>query len=351
MSIPTYATREDVKSALDFKQTARADRAIDRALHTASRGVDDLCRRTFYPELATRSWDWPNAQRARPWRLWLDASELISVTEVTTGGETVPLDAVFLEPNQYGPPYNEVQLNTASATSGWTGGDTHQRSITITGLYGYRDDGTLLGLTTSALTDSATTLGVDAETSALVGVGSLLRLGTERVIVTGRTQVATGQTLTADLDAQAKTALVAVSDGTGFAVDETVLIDGERMLIVDIAGDTLIVRRAWDGSTIAAHTSGTAVYAPRTLTLTRGALGTTAAAHSGGATVHRFDPPSLVHQLSLAEAINVVLQEQAGWFRTASGGSASREASLAALTALRTQVYDALGRKARLRGV
>lgn len=354
MSIPTYATREDVKAALDFKQTARADRQIDRALHTASRGVDSLCRRRFYPELATRSWDWPNSQRARPWRLWLDENELISVTEVTTGGAVVPAEAVFLEPNAYGPPYNQIQLDTSSATSGWIGGDTHQRSITITGLYGYRDDGTLLGLTTTALTDTATTLGVDAVTSALVGVGSLLRLGTERVIVTGRTQVATGQTLTADLDAQAKTALVAVSDGTGFAVDETVLIDGERMLIVDIAGDTLIVRRAWDGSTIAAHTSGTAVYAPRTLTLTRGALGTTAAAHSSGATVRQWDPPSLVHELALAEAINVVLQRQAGWFRTASGGSGggtSREASLAALTALRTQVYDALGRKARLRGV
>lgn len=351
-SIPTYATREDVKAALDFKQTARADRAIDRALHTASRGVDALCRRRFYPELATRSWDWPNSQRARPWRLWLDENELVSVTEVTTGGETVPLAAVLLEPNQYGPPYNQVQLDISSATSGWISGDTHQRSITITGLYaGCRIDETTLGVTTGALTDTATTIGVDADTSALAGVGSLLRLGTERVIVTGRTQVATGQTLTADLDAQAKTALVAVSDGEGFAVDETVLIDGERMLIVDIAGDTLIVRRAWDGSTIATHTSGTAVYAPRTLTLTRGALGTTAAAHSSGATIHRFDPPSLVHQLSLAEAINIVLQEQAGWFRTASGGSTSREASLAALTALRTQVYDALGRKARLRGV
>lgn len=349
-AIPTYATREDVKNALDFKQTARADRQIDRALHTASRGVDALCRRRFYPEVTTKSWDWPNAQRARPWRLWLDENELISVTEVTTGGDDVPLEAVFLEPNQYGPPYNQVQLDTSSATSGWIGGDTHQRTITITGLYGHRDDETTLGTTAGALDDTATTVGVDAGTSAQVGVGSLLRLDTERVIVTGRTQADTGQTLAGDIDAQAKTVLIPVSDGTAFAVEETILIDGERLLIVDIAGDNLIVRRAWDGSTIAAHTTGATVYAPRTLTLTRGVLGTTAAAHSSGA-VHRFDPPSLVHQLALAEAINVLLQEQAGWFRTATGGSTSREATLEALTALRTQVYDALGRKARLRGV
>ncbi|MFE7754319.1 hypothetical protein [Streptomyces sp. NPDC057429] len=351
-STPTYATREDVKAALDFKQSARADRQIDRALHTASRGVDALCRRRFYPEVATRSWDWPNAQRARPWRLWLDENELLSVTEVTTGGDVVPLESVFLEPNAYGPPYNQIQLDTASASSGWIGGDTHQRSITITGLYaGCRNDETTAGATTGALSDAATTVPVDAAASAQVGVGSLLRLDTERVIVTGRRQADTGQTLTADIDAQAKTVLLSVADGAQFAIEETILIDGERCHIVDIAGNSLIVRRAWDGSTLAAHTTGTAVYAPRALAVTRGALGTTAAAHSGAATVHLFTPPSLVHQLSLAEAINVLLQEQAGWFRTATGGSTSREATLTALTALRTQVYDALGRKARLRGV
>ncbi|MFJ4837174.1 hypothetical protein [Streptomyces sp. NPDC088746] len=351
MTLPTYATREDVKAALDVKATARADRQIDRALRTASRGVDALCRRRFYPELASRSWDWPSAQRARPWRLWLDENELITVSEVTTGGEVVQAEAVFLEPNAYGPPYNQVQLDMASSVPGWIGGDTHQRSITITGLYGYRDDETTAGATTGALDTTATALPVDAATSAAVGVGSLLRLDTERVIVTGRRQTDTGQTLTSDIDAQAKTVLIPATDGTEFAVDETVLLDGERLLVVDIAGDALVVRRAWDGSTIAAHTAGAAIYAPRTLVLARGALGTTAAAHANGATVHLFDPPALVHQLSLAEAINVLLQENAGWFRTATGGSTSREATLVALTALRTQTYDALGRKARLRGV
>lgn len=350
-TLPTYATREDVKNALDVKQTARADRQIDRALRTASRDVDSLCRRRFYPELTTKSWDWPSAQRARPWRLWLDENELISVTEVTTGGEAVPAEAVFLEPNAYGPPYNQIQLDMASATPGWIGGDTHQRSISIVGLYGFRDDETTAGVTTGALDATTTSISVDAVTSATVGVGSLLRLDTERVVVTGRAQADTGQTLAGDVDAQAKTTVVPVVDGTEFAVDETILIDGERLLIVDIAGNALIVRRAWDGSTIAAHTSGAAIYAPRTLTLTRAALGTTAAAHSLGTPVQEWTPPSLVHQLSLAEAINVLLQEQAGWFRTASGGSTSREATLTALTALRTQTYDAFGRKARLRGV
>ncbi|WP_097921744.1 hypothetical protein [Streptomyces sp. wa1063] len=351
MQIPVYATREDIKAALDVKQTARATRAIDRALASGSRAVDGLCRRRFYPMVATRSWDWPNAQRARPWRLWLDENELISAAEVTTGGDVVPAESVFLEPNAYGPPYSQVQLDTASATSGWIGGDTHQRTITITGLYGYRNDETLLGTTTASIDGVATRVTVDATTSADTGVGSVLHIGDERLLVTGRTQATTGQTLATDIDGQAKTTVIPVQDGTEFAVDETVLLDGEQLLIVDIAGNSLVVRRAWDGSTIAPHTTGTALYAPRTLTVTRGALGTTAAAHPSGSTVNRWDPPALVHQLALAEAINTLLQEQAGWFRTASGGSTSREATLDALKGLRTQTYDALGRKARLRGV
>ncbi|WP_097865964.1 hypothetical protein [Streptomyces sp. rh34] len=351
MQIPVYATREDIKAALDVKQTARATRAIDRALASGSRAVDGLCRRRFYPMVATRSWDWPNGQRARPWRLWLDENELISVTEVTTGGDVVPAESVFLEPNAYGPPYNQVQLDTASATSGWIGGDTHQRTISILGLYGFRDDETPLGETTASLDGTATTVTVDATTSAETGVGSVLRVDTERLLVTGRTQAATGQTLAADIDGQAKTTVIPVQDGTEFAVDETVLLDGEQLLIVDVAGNSLIVRRAWDGSTLAPHTTGAALYAPRSLTVTRGALGTTATVHPSGSAMLRWNPPALVHQLALAEAVNTLLQEQAGWFRTASGGSTSREATLDALKGLREQTYNTLGRKARLRGV
>ncbi|MFD3917122.1 hypothetical protein [Streptomyces sp. NPDC058603] len=351
ISEPVYCTREDLKGALDFKQTARADSAIDRALQAGARAVDALCRRRFYPEQTTRMWDWPNGQRARPWRLWLDQNELISVDEVTSGGGVIDPAVILLEPNQYGPPYNQLQLDI-STTSGFVGGSTHQRNIAITGLYGYRADETAIGVTTTALDGVQTSVTVDGAASAQLGVGSLLRLDDERLLVTGRAMATTSQTLAADMDAQAKTVTVTVADTSGYAPDEVLLIDGERMLIVDIAGNTLIVKRAWDGSTIAAHATGAAIYAPRALTITRAALGTSAATHTNTAAVQRFDPPALVRLLSLAEAINVVLQEQAGWFRTASGGSSSsREASLDALKGLREQTYAEHGRKARLRGI
>jgi len=70
---PVYATREDVMRALDSKLTARNAAQIDRALQSASRDIEALCHRTFYPEQAERSWDWPDSQQRPSWRLWLES--------------------------------------------------------------------------------------------------------------------------------------------------------------------------------------------------------------------------------------------------------------------------------------
>lgn len=347
-----YATREEIKAALDVKETARANAQIDRALEAASRAVEGLCHRRFYPETATRSWDWPNGQRAAAWRLWLDANELISVDSVVTGGETLDAGDYFLRRSDERdePPYNMLELDLDGSAA--FGGSSSQRAIAVTGLYGYRDDETTLGATVSSLNASQRTVTVDATTSAAVGIGSLLRLDDERVIVTARSQASTGQTLQAALGAKQNENAVTVTDGTQFAVDEVILLDAERMLITDITATTLVVERAWDGSPLAAHT-GSTIYAPRTLSITRGALGTTAASHSSGATVLRFDPPGPIKTLTIAEAINTLLQEKAGYARTAKASSGSKSVGLETLSLgeLRNQTYQSHGRKARLRGV
>ncbi|MFD6113599.1 hypothetical protein ACFWG0_26300 [Streptomyces yangpuensis] len=347
-----YATREDVQRAVDSKETARTNGQIDRALETAARSVEALCHRTFAPTIATKFFDWPNSQYTAPWRLWLDANELISVSAVSSGGTIISTADVLLEPNEYGPPYNRLELNLGSDAA-FGGGDTHQRDITITGLYGYRNDETPLGATSEALDASETGVDVDGPTAAAVGVGSVLRLNDERVAVTGRTMAATGQTLGGNLDARAATVTVPVASTAGFTEDEVILIDGERMLIVDIAGTNLIVKRGWDGSTLAAHTVGATVYASRTLTVTRGALGTTAAAHNTGVSVHRWDPPGPVRTLCIAEVLTLLGLEQASYSIVLRAGESSGERTRdqRGIAALRAQVYDAYGRKARLRGV
>ncbi|MFJ7269424.1 hypothetical protein ACIQV3_22730 [Streptomyces sp. NPDC099050] len=347
-----YATREDVMRAADSKETARNAAQIDRGLEAASRNIDALCHRRFYPEIATRSFDWPNSQHAAPWRLWLDASELVSVSAVSSGGTTISTADVLLEPAQYGPPYNRLELNLGSSAA-FGGGQTHQRDITITGLYGYRNDESEVGTLAEALDTSETGVTVDGATSATVGVGSVLRVDSERMTVTGRTMLDTGQNLGANLDAKASTVTVPVASAAGFAVNETILIDAERMLIVDIAGTNLIVKRGWDGSVLAAHTASADVYASRTLTVRRGALGTTAATHTTAAPVYRWDPPGPLQTLAIAEVLNMLGLEQASYSvvlrASESGGERTRD--LRGLAALRAQVYDGYGRKARLRGV
>jgi hypothetical protein len=353
MTAPWYATREQVQRALDVKETARAGAQIDRALDSASRDVEGLLHRRFYPELSTRYFDWPNGQYARPWRLWLDSNELISVTTLTTGATTISASDYFLRRSDQldEAPYNLLELDLDS-NAAFGGSATQQRDIAILGLYGHSNNETTAGtLATAVSTTTATTITVDGPASAALGVGSLLRVDNERMIVTGRTQATTGQTLQTPLTAAKNNETVAVTTGSAYAIDEVLLLDSERMSIIDIAGNNLTVERAWDGSTLATHT-GSTIYAPRTLTVVRGALGTTAATHSSAAPVYRWDPPGPVNALTIAEALEQLLQEQAGYARTVktSGGRAVA-ADTSPLGALRDRVYTSHGRKARVRAV
>ncbi|TVZ96519.1 hypothetical protein [Streptomyces sp. BK340] len=345
-----YATREDVMRALDVKETARNRRQIDDALESASRGIEGLCHRRFYPVLATRLFDWPPRAGMTPWILRLDDQGLITVATLASGGQTIASTDYNLEPVNSGPPFNRVEIKLSSDAS-FGGGDTYQRDVQIAGLWGYRNTETTLGSTTAAITSTtATTITVDGPTSALVGVGSVLRIDSERMLVTERTQASTGQT--GSITAGKGDVTLTVANGAAFAVDEVILLDSERMRIDDIAGNTLTVERAYDGTVLAAHTTAT-IYAPRTLTVTRGALGTSADIHASGNTVYRWNPPGLVHQLAKAEAISQLLQERSGWFRRASSASGTKggEVTQDALKDLRDQTYTEHGRKARHRAV
>lgn len=346
-----YATREDVKQALDVKETARNDRLVDRALEGASRSVEALCHRRFYPVAATRSWDWPNGQYAASWRLWLDDNELITVSALTSGGSVLAPGGYLLEPNRSGPPYNRLEINLGT-DGAFGGGNTHQRDISITGLYGYRDDQTTVGALAEALDATETGVDVDGPTSAAVGVGSIIRVDGERMLVTDRRTLNTGQAVAGSgLAAQANAVAVTVADATVFAIGEVLLVDSERLLIVDIAGNTLTVKRAWDGSVLAAHPAGALIYAARTLTVRRAALGTTAATHAAGTPVNRWEAPGPVRDLVIAEALNTLLQGSSGYARTVGSGENQREARGRALHELRASVYASHGRKARIRGV
>lgn len=344
-----YCTREDVKRALDVAETARNDAQVDRAIESGARTAEGLLHRRFYPELATRYFDWPNHQHARPWRLWLDQHELVSVTTLVAGGVTIPSSDYFLEPANDGPPFTHVEINLATA-SAFKAGTTHQRAIAITGVWCgcLAEDAPAGALAGAVGSTSATTLSVTD--ASLVGVGTIIKVDSERMLVTGRAMLATGQTSSALTASSADVAITGITAGT-VKLGEVILVDSERMLVIDVAGTTLTVRRAWDGSALAAHSGGAGIFAPRTLTVTRGALGTTAATHLDAAPVTKHLVPALVRDLNVAEAINQLQQETSGYARVIGEGENAREGTGRSLFDLRRDTQAAYGRKARSRAV
>jgi len=350
MATAWYTTRESVKGALDSAETARNNEQVDRAIASGSRAIEGLLHRKFYPQLATRYFDWPNHQYARPWRLWLDADEVITVTTLTAGGVTIPSTDYFLEPANSGPPFTRVEIDLASA-SAFASGSTHQRAIAITGTFGYAADEESVGALTADLAASLTATATATWTTARIGVGDILRIDSERVIVTAKTMIDSTQNTGNTLTASAGDVTVQVSNGTAFAVEQVLLIGSERMLVVDIAGNNLTVKRAWDGTVLAAHSSGGDVFTLTGVELDRAQLGTTLAAHSNGAAIYRHLVPDLVRDLCIAEAINQLQQETSGYARVIGEGENAREGTGRSLFDLRKDAVATYGRKARSRAV
>jgi hypothetical protein len=328
MALPVYCTVEDVKRAIDQKETARNDAQVWRAVQSAARRIDDACNRWFYPVTRTAYFEWPSVNYRTPWKLWLDENELVTLTAASAGGTTIPTAKLFLEPANVGPPYAWVEIDRSSSYA-FSSGSTPQRALALTGTFGYGDDTESVGTLAIAISSTSDPTAVVVN-SSFIGTGDTIKVDSERMLVTKRTFISTGQTVQTPLTASVANTTVAVTSGPAFAIGETLLVDSERLLIVDISGNNLTVKRAWDGSVLATHT-GSTVYAPWQLTVVRGLTGTTAATHLISATVYRQVVPAPVRDLAIAYSIDQLLQETGGYARnivgagdrqtTASGGS------------------------------
>lgn len=341
-----YCTREDVASALDIKLTAYMAAQVDDAIDAAARAIEGRLHRRFYPETATRSFDWPdeNTRGTRPWRLRLGANELNSLTSFTAGGVALSVGDLNLLPDT-GPPYSRIEADLSTAAA-FSSGDTHQQALAASGTFGSWDGTTApAGALAEALDASETE--VQVTDSAKVGIGHILVCDTERMVVTGKAMLDT----TINKSAGATTAefndnSMTVS-GAGLVVGEVVAQDSERMLIVDIASTTVTVIRGWDGTTLDTHSAAEDIFALRSLTVVRGALGSTAATHDTAAPLTKVVFPGPVRTLNKAEAINILQQEGAGWARTAGSGENEREMAGDGLGRLWSQAIASHGRNLR----
>lgn len=332
-----YTTREDVLLALGSVDNSLNARKIDSAIESASRSVEKLTKRRFYPEIKTKVFDYPS--RSSSWRLWFNSpEELIEATAVESGGVSIAASDYFLEPANYGPPFSRLELDFDSNAAFETQGTTQQQ-IEVTGTWGYQYDTDVLTTLSGSINASVTSVSV-ADVSD-IGVGSLLKMGDELVQVTDKAWTDSGQNASA-LTAQSNS--VSITGVTGINQFETILIDSERMLVTDVAGTTITVKRAVDGSVLAVHALNTDIYVLRTLTVERGILGTTAASHTTGDSVDIVRFPGPIVELTIAEAINSFKQRSDGYARVVGSGENQREATGRGLNDLRRAVKNGYGR-------
>lgn len=348
MRIP-YATREQVAQSLEIAHTAYSSSLIDAKLGAASLSAEGFLHRVFYPERRTVLRDWPNYSSSPSWEVDLMDQELISLEAVISGGNNITANAILRRGDDRAePPYNFLQVDLASSAS-FSAGSTQQRSLSILGLYGYNDTDTSVigGLLSGGIDSDDTSIIITPNSgyySPFLGVGSLLLMGTERLLLMNRTMVTSAQTTTASMVDKQSATIVATAGASTFGIGEIILIDGERMRIDDIAGTSLIVTRAFDGSTLDTHTSGSTIYAARRYTAARGVLGSTAASHSDGVSVYVHEYPALLNELVVAETVVLLEQNSSAYARTIGSGGSQREAKHEGLDDVRDRAFRALCR-------
>lgn len=308
-----YCRLDDVKTALDIAETSRSDTQIMREILASSRSIEGDLKRFFYPLTAVISLDYPDHQYSITWRLWLDEWELTTLTQVTAAGTDIT-SSVLTRPDNaalHGEPFDHLEINLATSAM-FMSGSTYQRAITVSGVFGYTAAEAAGGSLAAAITDTASTT-VTVSNSTLVGVGSIIRVDTERLNVTARGMAATGQTITNNPTAANNQNTIGVQDGTQIHPGETIQVDAEQMYVQAVTGNNLTVIRAWNGTTLAAHTATAPVYAPRLLTVERAALGTTAATHASAAPVLVHQVPSLIRDWCVAETVGTLTQVRRGY--------------------------------------
>lgn len=337
---PAFASRESLALALDRGLNVASIEGLDRALYA---GADTIMRefeRDFYPRSATYTFDVPyddTSTNTPSWKLYLDPHDLISATTVTVGGVAVT-DYQLRPDNRNDSPARWLELDRTGSSSFYSG-SASQRRAAIAGLWGWSDRSRSVGVLADDLTADATVLNLARAPVAGVsgvGVGHLLRIGSERMVVEDRLAVDTGDNLAANLPSSASNSIptsIAVPDGTDYASGEMLAVNGEAMLVQRVLSNTLFVRRGYAGTPVQAHVTGADIYAYRRLQVYRAAVGTTAAVHAAAAPATRWEAPYALEALNIAIAQETAVQEGAAYARTVGSEQNEREARAAGLTA------------------
>lgn len=221
MLINSYATTQEFKSfkTQRAQSTVNTDAADDLVigslLESASRYIDDQCRRKFYPSIETRYFNVPEDQN-NDLLLFVDA-DLLEITTLTNGDTTTITSTSYnLLPKNTYPKYGIKLIPTSNIY--WMNDSTGNGEfvIPVYGVWGFHNN------YSQRAWQNVGTLGSDLNISSLSAT-----LTAEHAVLT----------------------------------DMLVKIDSELMLVSVSTNTMTILKRGENGSTAATHSSGAVVYA------------------------------------------------------------------------------------------
>lgn len=174
-----YCTLADYKAYITpagqvLELSTADDAVLEKLIVRASRRIDDLCNRTFYPRIETKSYDVPTDDV-----LWLGDDLLAAITLTNGDTNTIASSEYKLYPANEFPKYG-MKLKQSSSTL-WeedSSGNTEQ-VISLLGYWGYHIDGT--GAWTSAGTLGAAWASTST-LSATLTAGHVLEAGGGQII-------------------------------------------------------------------------------------------------------------------------------------------------------------------------
>lgn len=359
-----YSTRETVKAAVGIVG-ASYNPLIDSNIEAASEDVERLLASrgsvvSFIPITATHVYgpipqnrpsrsDW--AESENPWKYGgltrnLQVDDLLAVTTIKIDeDQDGTYDETALASTEYEllprntEPKRVISMTDYGTTYAWPA----RSRVQVVGRWGYCDDTKAAGALAEALDNSETA--VDVTNASLIDVGDTILVDTEQMFVAERSVLTTGTTVN-DAGVTADEADVSITLASGAAVlqGEVLLLDSEKVLVESISGNVITCKRAYDGSVLAAHSTGITVYAYRTLTVVRGVNGTTAATHDTAAAITKFVPPADIQEYVTATAIAHIKQGESGWTGQISGGEAGTQVRMVDLFHLRQSIVQKYGR-------
>ena len=205
----SYITPPGQSLSMDFGD----DAVIDDIITRASRRVDALTGRHYYPRISTRNFDTPYGKE-----LWLDDDLLEIIT--LTNGDLVAIastEYVFAPANEY-PKYAIRLRDTSQIYFTCNSASDYEQVVALVGIWGYRERYSADGWVQGSLLDEAGNI-----TAAVLS-------------------------FTAD-------------SGTSFARDQIIRLDNELMIVTDVTGaEITVAARGANGSTAAIHLNNVPIY-------------------------------------------------------------------------------------------